>query len=308
MIKHSITSDYFELYEVSENVFAAIKTNDLCMSNAGFINLGDKVVVFDTFLSIEAAKDLKRVIIDITNNDNFIIVNSHSHLDHYIGNCMFPEKTTIICSEIAYPKFIETSKKIKLEANLYTEQINHLQNKLTTLKDPDEILDTKNSLIIHQNLNMEGCKFINPNLTFNDKLSIHGTLDNFELNVIPTAHSHGDIIGNCKNSKVAFVGDLLFVDEHPYLGAGDPYLLKNELSKLLNCDIQYFIPGHGPICGKEKVAEQIEYIESFISLVKNNMSESHKLKVYDLPNKFHHYEGPCFKWNIEFLSEYLKEK
>ncbi len=60
LIKLIMASEYFDLYEVAPNVYAAIKTDKRCMSNAGFINLGDKVVVFDTFLSIEAAKDVKR--------------------------------------------------------------------------------------------------------------------------------------------------------------------------------------------------------------------------------------------------------
>lgn len=307
MIKHTISSDYFDLYGVAENIYAAIKTNDLCMANAGFINLGDRVVVFDTFLSIEAAKDLKQVIIDITDNDNVVIVNSHSHLDHYLGNCVFSEKTTIITSEIAFPKFIQNNEELELGNNIYTDEINNLRNKLTNLENPDEISDTENSLIIYQNINNDECKFFNPNLTFNDKLSIHGTLDSFELNVINTAHSHGDIIGTSINQKVAFVGDLLFVDEHPYLGVGDPLLLKKELTMLLNSDIKHFIPGHGPVCGKEKIVEEIEYIDAIISLVESNLAESHKIKVYDLPSKFHNYKGPCFKWNINFLTEYLKE-
>lgn len=307
MIKQTVSSDYFNLYEVKENIYAAIKKNPLCMGNAGFINLGDRVVVFDTFLSVEAAKDLKQVIIGITGNDNFVIVNSHSHLDHSLGNCVFSKKATIITSEIAFENLIQKTKEIELGNNLYNDEINSLRKKLTTVEDPDEILDTENSLTIYQNLNNDECKFCNPNLTFKDKLSIHGTLDSFDLRVIDTAHSHGDIIGTSRNNKVAFVGDLLFVDEHPYLGGGDPYLLKKELTKLLESDIEYFIPGHGPVCGKEKIAQQIEYIESIISLVQGNLKEAHKIKVYDLPSKFHNYKGPCFRWNINFLTEYLKE-
>ncbi len=127
------------------------------MGNAGFINLGDRVVIFDTFLSIEAAKDLKQAIIDITGNDNFVIVNSH--IDHYLGNCVFSEKTTIITSEIAFSKFIQNNEGIELGSNLYTEEISNLRNKLTKLKDPDEILDTKNSLIIFRILIMMNVKF-----------------------------------------------------------------------------------------------------------------------------------------------------
>ncbi|WP_105614526.1 MBL fold metallo-hydrolase [Vallitalea okinawensis] len=307
MFKHVLASNYFNLYRVTENVYAAIKTNDLCMGNAGFINLGDKVVVFDTFLSIEAAKELKQAIINITNCTNFIIINSHSHIDHYLGNCVFPDQTTIISSEIAYPKFIENNEEIKLEENLYDKEIRDLDDKLNTLTNRDDILDTNNFLIIYKNLNHPECKLINPNVTFKDNLSIHGSLDSIDLRVIPTAHSHGDIIATTLDKSVAFVGDLLFIDEHPYLGAGDPIKLIKELRTLLHSEIKHFIPGHGPICSKEQISEQIEYIETIITLVKENLKDSDNLKASDLPSKYHHYKGPCFRWNINFLTDYLKE-
>lgn len=307
LIKKIMASEYFDLYEVAPNVYAAIKTDERCMSNAGFINLGDKVVVFDTFLSIEAAKMLRDMILDLTGNDHMIIVNSHTHLDHYMGNCMFPESTTIIASDIAFPKFMENSQGILLGKNQYTKEIEELENKFITLKDPDEILDTHNSLIFLHNLNKDACRFLNPNMTFKDSLTIHGTTGHIELRVIETAHSHGDIVGTVWDSKVAFVGDLLFINEHPFLGRGDPYLLKKELQVLLDSDIDYFIPGHGPICSKDKVVEQMDYIDEIIALVKENMNKLDTIHAHDLPSKFHHYIGPCFRWNINFLKEYLKD-
>ena len=91
MIKKIRTCEYFDLYKINENIYGAIKNNDISMSNAGFIDLGNIVIVFDTFLSIDAAKKLKEMILEITGNDNFVIINSHFHLDHYLGNCAFSD-------------------------------------------------------------------------------------------------------------------------------------------------------------------------------------------------------------------------
>jgi cyclase len=53
------TSKHFELHRLTEGVYAAIATPDgLAYSNAGIIDLGNQVIIFDTFESILAAQDL----------------------------------------------------------------------------------------------------------------------------------------------------------------------------------------------------------------------------------------------------------
>jgi hypothetical protein len=55
------------LNKLAKSCYAAIeKENTLTGSNAGFVNLGGKIIVFDTFLSIDAAKDLIRAVKEIT--------------------------------------------------------------------------------------------------------------------------------------------------------------------------------------------------------------------------------------------------
>ncbi|MEI4800128.1 hypothetical protein WAZ07_02095 [Bacillus sp. FJAT-51639] len=61
------TSSYFSIAKLSEGVYAAIaKKGEGAMSNAGFIDLGDEVLIFDTFVTPNAARDLRKVTEDIT--------------------------------------------------------------------------------------------------------------------------------------------------------------------------------------------------------------------------------------------------
>ncbi|WDV44220.1 hypothetical protein PV797_11855 [Clostridiaceae bacterium M8S5] len=46
------------------------------------------------------------------------------------------------------------------------------------------------------------------------------------------------------------------------------------MKNLLESDIEYFIPEHGPVCSKDKVRDMIEYI--LTSLVKKSL-EIHKI-------------------------------
>lgn len=307
MIKEIRSYNYFNLFEVTENIYAAIKKDDLCMGNAGFINLGDRILIFDTFLSIEAAKELKGASMELTGIKEFIIINSHGHFDHFLGNCVFSKESTIISSGIVRKSILEQKNELEFGEAIYAEEIVALEKNLDTIKDKVEMLDIKNTLTIYRNFSNNECEVVPPNMTFEDKLCIYGLLENVTLRVVGKNHSPGDVICIDENKKVAFVGDLLFIDEHPYLGPGDPWNLKKELHTLANSDIEYFIPGHGSVCQKDKVIEQIEYIDAIISLVEKNLDRAEELKDYELPSKFHHYRGPYFGWNIKFLSEFYKK-
>lgn len=53
-------SRHFTLEKVTEGIYAAIaKDGGGAVGNAGFIDLGDKTIVFDTFNTQQAAEDLR---------------------------------------------------------------------------------------------------------------------------------------------------------------------------------------------------------------------------------------------------------
>ena len=184
------------------------------------------ILIVDTFLSIKAAKELKGAAMELTGNKEFIIVNRHGHFDHFLGNCIFPKQSTVISSEIARQSVLEQKKEYKFGKEIYKDEIVSLEKQLDTVKDKAEMLDIKNTLTIYRNFSNKECEVVPPNMTFDDKLYIYGTLENVRLRVVGKTHSPGDVICIDENRKVAFVGDLLFVDEHPYLGPGDPWQSK----------------------------------------------------------------------------------
>jgi len=63
-----IQSEHFTLHLVTEGVYAAIATEGGAgFSNAGIINLGDQTLVFDAFENPQAAEDLLRACLQLTN-------------------------------------------------------------------------------------------------------------------------------------------------------------------------------------------------------------------------------------------------
>ena len=52
-------SDHFRLHQLAEGVFAAIALNGgAAISDAGIIDLGDRTLIFDTFMTPQAAQRL----------------------------------------------------------------------------------------------------------------------------------------------------------------------------------------------------------------------------------------------------------
>lgn len=85
-------SRHFNLEKVSEGIYAAIAKDDGgAFGNAGFIDLGDKTIIFDTFNTQQAAEDLRNIAVNITNKPVSWVINSHFHSDHTRGNQVFKD-------------------------------------------------------------------------------------------------------------------------------------------------------------------------------------------------------------------------
>ena len=67
--KLDFESIYFNLYELSKGIYAAITAEKLPSSNAGFFDLGNYVVVFDTMMDPYATDDLIKASKQFTKKD-----------------------------------------------------------------------------------------------------------------------------------------------------------------------------------------------------------------------------------------------
>lgn len=99
-----------------------------------------------------------------------------------------------------------------------------------------------------------------PNLTFDDRLSIYGSERTAHLIALKEGHSPSESILYLPAEGIIFMGDLLFIDFHPYLADGDPINLLSILKELEEYDVQSFIPGHGRIGSKKDILQEREYI------------------------------------------------
>jgi glyoxylase-like metal-dependent hydrolase (beta-lactamase superfamily II) len=95
----SFESPHFKLERIGDGIYAAIhKPGGQAICNGGFVDLGDEVLVFDSFLSTAAARDLKQAIRVLIGKPVRWVVNGHSHNDHIRGNQVFTPVASIISS------------------------------------------------------------------------------------------------------------------------------------------------------------------------------------------------------------------
>ena len=62
------------------------------------------------------------------------------------------------------------------------------------------------------------------------------------------------------------MGDLLFVERHPYLPDGDPDKHRDALRRTIRLQPLRVVPGHGPIRGLESLEVLIRYIDDMEAL------------------------------------------
>ena len=92
-------SKHFILHALAHGIFAAIaQDGGSAICNSGLINLGEQIVVFDTFLTPQAAMDLRQSALEQFGRTPQIVINSHYHNDHIWGNQVFVNEVQIISS------------------------------------------------------------------------------------------------------------------------------------------------------------------------------------------------------------------
>ncbi|MGE7690016.1 MBL fold metallo-hydrolase [Lysinibacillus sp. NPDC097214] len=299
----ALYSKHFKLEKISNNSFAAIaKESGGAVANAGFVDLGDQVIVFDTFNTQQASADLKHIAEKITNQAVTWVVNSHWHGDHIRGNQTFKD-TTIISSHITYSKIRDNHpsrfSKQKNDIQGLKDYIQSLKNQLNQTNDSSiqHQIDTLNEL----KDSLPTLELVVPNQTFNNEITFQGTKRSAKLFTLGGGHSFCDAMLYIPDEKVIFMGDLLFVNCHPtFFEESDPMKWSNILKVVERLEIEVAVPGHGPTGTKEDISKIIYYISEITSIAET----SNKDEEIEIPEFFKEWNSPeIYQQSINRLRE-----
>lgn len=254
------TSRHFTLHELGDGVYAAIANDGAwAICNAGIVDLGDRTLVFDTFVNQAASSDLRAAAEELSGRQVGLVVNSHHHSDHVKGNQSFPgariiatEKTREIMAQarLRYETGLDAIKK---------EVEEDLAKWVSNPDDPDSFLFQG-----YDRGHLDGLpslKYTLPNVTFDSRITFHGSKRSAELVTFGGGHTVSDALLYLPEARTAFLGDLLFVRCHPYLGDGDVEELLRTLDRIDALEMKTLVPGHGPVGTPQDVVRLREYIE-----------------------------------------------
>lgn len=230
-----------ELTRLADNVYSYVGSKDASPANSFAANAGivigkDGVLVIDTLIS---AKEGQRFLADIrkvTDKPIKYVVNTHTHLDHALGNCVFAKVGATVISHEADRNYLAANG-----AGL-------LQRAASYGLKPEDMAGTEIAL---------------PTLAFSNEMLLD--LGGEEVRLMRTAPSHtaGSLVVYLPSKKILFAGDILFTDFHPFLADGDFSGWIGTIDTLLTLDVDKVVPGHGPLSGKKDLREMKEYIQLF---------------------------------------------
>lgn len=270
-------SKHFDLEKVSEGIYAAIaKNGGGAFGNAGFIDLGDKTIIFDTFNTQQAAEELRNIAEQSTNKPVSWVINSHFHSDHTRGNQVFKD-CHIVSSQITMQQMKENhpAKIAEQKADLkglkkYIASLEQNGNS-TDIQKLNEI-----SFLKEMEISIPNLELVLPQYTYTHEFTIHGTERTARIVTLGGGHSPSDSFLYLPEDEVIFMADLLFVGMHPsFFPYSNPTQWENILEEVNNLAIQKAIPGHGSVGTKKDINKLKNYIKEMKMLSKkiSNMED-----------------------------------
>ncbi|GIN86235.1 hypothetical protein J6TS2_26210 [Heyndrickxia sporothermodurans] len=296
-------SKHFDLEKICEGVYAAIaKDGGGSVANAGFVDLGNQTIIFDTFNTQQAAEDLKSIAEKITNRPADWVINSHWHGDHIRGNQVF-ENSCIISSQLTYEKMKEIHPS---RISQQKQDIQGLKNYIESLlekytQNNDASLENQINFLREMGASLPTLELVLPQLTYKNEMIFHGSKRSVKLFTLGGGHSFCDSLLYVPDDQVLFMGDLLFVDCHPsFFDESSPKKWVHILKQLDSMDIEYAFPGHGPVGTKADLRKVIDYINEIMVIAE----ETNRDEEVNVPSKYQNWRSPeIYEQNINRLRE-----
>jgi len=233
--------DRVHLQQISAHVYARVgvaNASPLTNSfgaNAGAVIGNDAVLIIDTLMSAAEGGQLLSAIRRITDRPLRYVVNTHHHMDHTWGNCVFAAAgATVIGHE-------------------YTRQALH---------EPANGLARAQRYRIPAE-KLAGTVIVPPSLTFWQDLRLDLGDVSVELDYPGPTHTAGSIIARIREDDVLFSGDMLFTNYHVTMIDADVANWCQALRTLQSTAPRTIVPGHGPVSSVADLQSMEEYLRVF---------------------------------------------
>ncbi len=218
--------------EISPGVFVE---TDQRGANYGAVLTTDGFVIIDTPIVPKQAIAFRDELRRIGGGKPFLyIINTDHHRGHIVGNQFFVP-TPVIAHDIAW-------KHMKGYGDNFKQRV------VDSFKKEPEIQAQFGEIQI-----------VVPKITFSHRLDIvRGGRD---LRIIKVGgHTAATSVIWMPNERILFVGDAVWVDQHPYMAQANSKEWLDGLTYIRKFKADQIVPGRGPVCGRDATERMSEYI------------------------------------------------
>lgn len=299
----------FTVHEIAPRVWAAIHNDHYgkAICNAGIIDMGDKTLIFDPFMTPSAAAELRDLARKLTKRNQFTIVNSHHHTDHIRGNQAFLPNASIYSSTITRKQIeINEPSEQEWEKKHAPTLLAATRKRMANAREVDR--DEMPYWIGYYEGIIESSDHLFTALadfTFDDSLWIEGKDISVKLVECRNGHTVSDVVLLIPSLGVAFMGDLLSTGRHPWISDGDVEGWKKSLKRFYE-DTAYhtYLPGHGKVAGKAALKTLYDYLVDVQSLSKRATTDSAQAVLMNEPIPLQYRSWLCGRFyqpNLQFV-------
>lgn len=245
-----------KMQQVSDSCYAVVnEKNRVCDASSGLINSGGGVVI-DTQSDLPHARQMIELFSDVWSGMPQRVINTHEDPDHVWGNQLF-EGAEII----GHRSLPERMKDVADPRELQKLQggVGHFLSR-TLLKAAHPGV-ARAGMQLLEDYNFDGIEVVPPTTLFDERYELD--LDGVDVHLIYVGPSHqvGDTIVHLPKERVLFGGDVMwrFCTPMGWIGSYENWFKCLDL--IDDLDPETIVPGHGPVCGLEAVAELRSYLE-----------------------------------------------
>jgi len=185
------------------------------------------------------------------------LINTESHIDHIFGNHWLKKAgATIIGQEKILDSFFKIPPSFNMTTHDYNVDIIRRQDPTALDRMPSE----KEYIVAKTDI------------TFGDNLTLKLGSHTFRCVHTP-GHSPEQTSVYVPEERCVFVGDNIFNDCQIWLHSVDFDDLFKSLDWLNGLDVDYIIPGHGPVRGKECIVQNKQFLYDWLATVADGINK-----------------------------------
>jgi glyoxylase-like metal-dependent hydrolase (beta-lactamase superfamily II)/ketosteroid isomerase-like protein len=300
-------SRHFELVELADGVYAAVHApGGDAIANAGVVDLGGATLVFDTFHSLEAARDLRRIVSERLPSPVRYVANSHYHADHVWGNQVFADAVLVGTEQTRQAILDGAPGDVDSALEDARARLAELEDALEAEQDPHARAEAALSAAWTraQVRSLPELRVTAPSLTLARELVLRGTRRCARLVSLGSGSTSSDVFLHLPEDGILFTGDLVMHGMNPILWEGPPENWLATLEHLRGLKAETVVPGHGDPGDGSRITTMIRYIEQVESAAREASSGAAEVGAPPAPFGAWFYPG-LFAANVKRATERL---